>query len=62
MGKNDIVIPSENRTSPTDKKKESYHRSKTELDTILLFFIVTICNFSTELSGVWCISQHRIIL
>lgn len=38
MGKNDIVIPSENRTSPTDKKKESYHRSKTEPDTILLFF------------------------
>ncbi len=40
MGKNDIVIPSENRTSPTDKKKESYHRSKTEPDTILSSFIV----------------------
>lgn len=40
MGKNDIVIPSENRTSPTDKKKESYHRSKAEPDTILSSFIV----------------------
>lgn len=58
MGKSDIVIPSENRTSPTDKKKESYHRSKTESDTILLFFIVTIRNFSTGLSGVWCVSCH----
>lgn len=40
MGKNDIVIPSEKRTSPTDKKKESYRRSKTEPDTILSSFIV----------------------
>lgn len=58
MGKNDIVIPSENRTSPTDKKKESYHRSKTESDTILSSFIVTTRNFSTGLSGVWYISYH----
>lgn len=58
MGKSDIVIPSENRTSPTDKKKESYHRSKTEPDTILSSFIVTTRNFSTGLSGVWYISYH----
>ena len=36
MGKNDIVIPSEKRTSPTDKKKESYHRSKTILSSFIV--------------------------